>query len=282
MINDVIVDRLDELIGDYDTPFFNYLLYSYDLSLEECELIVEELKGDVNSGKVITDNIVLTLEDYFKSRVASLEKQEKVNYLSSLLSEENEFFVKYLKKYGLSSKDINLIHDRVESKIINDNISDFEIKRYLEYYFANAVKQVSYINDLNRIVGRHYDTLMIRNVKRQYPILLDRDIIEIIFHIHGEIIEAKEFKNGIKNEFKRQCMIKSEDKKAQCRVRLNEFVEGSGDSFSKLVKFKRLTKKDGEIIVSEIKEDISAGLIQPEWIDSVFITKRFNDYNERQ
>ena len=282
MINDVIVDRLDELIGDYDTPFFNYLLYSYDLSLEECELIVEELKGDVNSGKVITDNIVFTLEDYFKSRVASLEKQEKVNYLSSLLSEENEFFVKYLKKYGLSSKDINLIHDRVESKIINDNISDFEIKRYLEYYFANAVKQVSYINDLNRIVGRHYDTLMIRNVKKQYPILLDKDIIEIIFHIHGEIIEAKEFKNGIKNEFKRQCMIKSEDKKAQCRVRLNEFVEGSGDSFSKLVKFKRLTKKDGEIIVSEIKEDISAGLIQPEWIDSVFITKRFNDYNERQ
>jgi len=282
MISDVIVDRLDELIGDYDTPFFNYLLYSYDLSLEECELIVEELKGDVNSGKVITDNIVFTLEDYFKSRVASLEKQEKVNYLSSLLSEENEFFIKYLKRYGLSSKDINLIHDRVESKIINDNISDFEIKRYLEYYFANAVKQVSYINDLNRIVGRHYDTLMIRNIKRQYPILLDRDIIEIIFHIHGEIIEAKEFKNGIKNEFKRQCMIKSEDKKAQCRVRLNEFVEGSGDSFSKLVKFKRLTKKDGEIIVSEIKEDISAGLIQPEWIDSVFITKRFNDYNERQ
>jgi hypothetical protein len=282
MISDVIVDRLDELIGDYDTPFFNYLLYSYDLSLEECELIVEELKGDVNSGKVITDNIVFTLEDYFKSRVASLEKQEKVNYLSSLLSEENEFFIKYLKRYGLSSKDINLIHDRVEYKIINDNISYFEIKRYLEYYFANAVKQVSYINDLNRIVGRHYDTLMIRNIKRQYPILLDRDIIEIIFHIHGEIIEAKEFKNGIKNEFKRQCMIKSEDKKAQCRVRLNEFVEGSGDSFSKLVKFKRLTKKDGEIIVSEIKEDISAGLIQPEWIDSVFITKRFNDYNERQ
>lgn len=282
MISDVIVDRLDELIGDYDTPFFNYLLYSYDLSLEECELIVEELKGDVNSGKVITDNIVLTLEDYFKSRVASLEKQEKVNYLSSLLSDDNDFFIKYLKRYGLSSKDINLIHNRVESKIINDNISDFEIKRYLEYYFANAVKQVSYINDLNRIVGRHYDTLMIRNVKRQYPILLDKDIIEIIFHIHGEIIEAKEFKNGIKNEFKRQCMIKSEDKKAQCRLRLNEFVEGSGDSFSKLVKFKRLTKKDGEIIVSEIKEDISAGLIQPEWIDSVFITKRFNDYNERQ
>ena len=76
-------------------------------------------------------------------------------------------------------------------------------------------------------------------------------------------------------------MIRSEDKKAQCRLRLNKFVEGSGDSFSKLIEFKRLTKNDGEIIVSEIMEDISKGLIQPEWIDSVFITKRFNDYNER-
>ena len=45
---------------------------------------------------------------------------------------------------------------------------------------------------------------------------------------------------------------------------------------------KKLSKEDGEIIVSQIKEDISKGLIQPESIDGVFITKRFNDYNERE
>ena len=78
MINEIIIQRLDDLIGDYDTPFFNYLLYSYDLSLNECELIVEELRGDINSGKIVADNIVSVLNDYFKSRVIYLEKQKKI------------------------------------------------------------------------------------------------------------------------------------------------------------------------------------------------------------
>ena len=282
MINEVIINRLDELIGDFDTPFFNYLLYSYDLSLQECEEIIEKLKNDIQSNKIISNNVVSTLDDYFKSKVIDLEKQEKIDYLTSLIQEDNDFYIKYLKKYDLDSDDVNLIFERVESKIINENITDFEIKRYLEYYFSNSIKQLSYINELNNIVGRNYDTLIITNIKRKYPILKDRDIVEIISNIHGEIIEAKEFKNGIKNEFKRQCMIRSEDKKAQCRERLDYFVEGSGDSFSKLIKFKMLSKDDGKIIVSEIEEDISNGLIQPESIDGVFITKRFNDYNERE
>lgn len=282
MINDVMIDRLDELIGDYNTPFFNYLLYSYGLSLNECEDIIGQLKEDINSNRVITENMVLTLEDYFKSKVVELEKDDKITFLSDLLKEDNDFYIKYLKKYSLSSEEIQLIYDRVESKIYSDNISDFEIKRYLEYYFSNAVKQISYINELNNIVGRDYDTLIIKNIKNKYPILRDRDIVEVVFNIHGEIIEAREFKNGIQNEFRRQCMLKSEDKKAQCRRNLNKFVEDSGDSFSKLIEVKGLSKSDGEAIVSSIKNDISAGLVQPERIDSVFITKRFNDYNERQ
>jgi|GEM_PF-2133367 len=282
MINEVIINRLDELIGDYDTPFFNYLLYSYDLSLNECELIIEELKSDIDSNKFVSDNIVATLDDYFNRRVTSLEKQDKIEYLSKLLQKDSPFYIKCLKKYDLSDEDVNLIYSRVESKIYDDNISDFEIKRYLEYYFDNSVKQVSYLNELDNIVGRDYDTLLISRVKKKYLILQDRDIVGIIFNIHGEIIEAKEFKKGIKHEFKRQCLLKSEEKKAKCRLNLNKFVEGSGDSFSKLIEFKKLSKKDGMIIVSQIEEDISKGLIQPEWIDSVFITKCFNDYNERE
>ncbi len=282
MINDVMIDRLDELIGDYNTPFFNYLLYSYDLSLNECEDIIAQLKDDINSNRVITENMVLTLEDYFKSKVVELEKEDKITFLSDLLKEDNDFYIKYLKKYNLLSEEIHLIYDRVESKIYSDNITDFEIKRYMEYYFSNAVKQISYINELNNIVGRDYDTLIIKNIKNKYPILRDRDIVEVVFNIHGEIIEAREFKNGIQNEFRRQCMLKSEDKKAQCRRNLNKFVEDSGDSFSKLIEIKGLSKNDGEAIVSSIIDDISAGLIQPEKIDSVFITKCFNDYNERQ
>lgn len=282
MINEVMIARLDELVGDYSTPFFNYLLYSYDLNLNECENIINELKDDINSNKVISENMVSTLDGYFKSRVEDLEKQEKIEFLSGLIQEDSEFYIKYLKKYDLSFEDVALIQERVESRILEDNITDFEIKRYLEYYFSNAVRQVSYISDLNGIVGNDYDTLIIQSAKRNYPILRDRDIVDVVFAIHGEILEAKEFKKGIKNEFKRQCMIRSEQKKAKCRQNLNRFVEGSGDSFSKLIEFKGLTKKDGEIIVSQIMDDISNGLVQPDSIDGVFITKRFNDYNERQ
>jgi hypothetical protein len=282
MINEVMMERLDELIGDYDTPFFNYLLYSYDLNLSECEAIVDGLKDDISSNRVISQNMVSTLEGRFKSKVADLEKQRKIEFLSGLIREDSDFFMKFLSKYDLPPEDVDLIYTRVESRIRSDNITDFEIKRYLEYYFSNAVRQVSYISELNSIVGNDYDTLLIQSQKRKYPILRDKDIVDIVFAIHGEIIEAKEFKRGIKNEFKRQCLIRSEGKKAKCRQNLNRFVEGSGDSFSKLVKFKGLKKRDGEIIVSQILEDINGGRIQPEKIDSVFITKRFNDYNERQ
>ena len=258
------------------------MLYSYDLTLNECESIINGLKDDINSSKVISENMVSTLDEYFKSRVTDLEKRAKIEFLSSLIRQDNDFYIRYLKRYDLPREDIDLIYQRVESKILEDNISDFEIKRYLEYYFSNSLKQIAYVNDLNSIVGNDYDTLLIQSQKRKYPILQDKDIVDIVFTIHGEIIEAREFKNGIKSEFKRQCLLRSENKKARCRENLNRLVEGSGDSFSKLVKFKGLTKGDGEAIVSQIMDDISYGLVQPDKIDGVFITKRFNDYNERQ
>ncbi|MEE1151401.1 MAG: hypothetical protein UH242_10685, partial [Methanobrevibacter sp.] len=116
-----MINRLDELIGEYNTPFFNYLLYSYDLSLNECESIIDELKEDISSSKVVSDNMVSTLDAYFKSKVADLEKREKLKYLDGLISEDNDFYIKYLKKYDLPADDISLIRERVESKIIEEN-----------------------------------------------------------------------------------------------------------------------------------------------------------------
>ena len=278
MINEVIISRLDELIGDYDTPFFNYLLYSYDLSLNDCEIIIDNLKKDIKSNKVMTNNIASTLEECFENKVIEMEKNSKLDYLTELISADNDFYIKYLKKYNLTPDEINLIYGKVESRILRDNITDFEIKRYLEYYFANMVKQVSYISDLDWIVGRNYDTLIIKKAKRDNPILLDHDIVEVVLEIRGDIIDAVEFKRGIKNEFKKRCMLKSEAKKARALANLENLVEGSGDSFSKLVRVKGLTPDDGKIIVDEIKEDIANGRVQPEFVDNIFLTKRFNEY----
>ncbi|WP_295603915.1 hypothetical protein, partial [uncultured Methanobrevibacter sp.] len=131
MISEVIVSRLDELIGDYDTPFFNYLLYSYDLSLNDCENIIDELKSDIRTNQVVTDNVASTLEERFKDRVVEMEKNSKLDYLTELISSDNEFYIKYLKKHNLSSDEIGLIYGKVEDRILKDNITDFEIKRYL-------------------------------------------------------------------------------------------------------------------------------------------------------
>ncbi len=278
MINEVIISRLEELIGDYDTPFFNYLIYSYDLTLNDCEIIIDNLKKDIKSNKVMTNNIASTLEERFENKVLEMEKNSKLDYLTELISSDNEFYIKYLRKYNLTSDEISLIYGKVESRILRDNISDFEIKRYLEYYFANMVKQVSYISDLDWIVGRNYDTLIIQKAKKDNPILLDRDIVEVVVDIRGDIIDAVEFKKGIKNEFKKRCMLKSEAKKARALANLEDLVEGSGDSFSKLVKVKGLTPDDGKIIVDEIKQDIALGRVQPELVDNIFLTKRFNEY----
>ena len=125
MINEVTISRLDELIGDYDTPFFNYLLYSYGLSLNDCEVIIADLKSDIDSNRVIVDNLVSTLEDYFKRKVIELEKESKLEYLSDLISPEGDYYDRFLKAYDLSPNEIRLIHSKVEAKIMEDNITDW-------------------------------------------------------------------------------------------------------------------------------------------------------------
>ena len=278
MINDVIISRLDNLIGEFDTPFFNYLLYSYGLSFNECESIINQIRHDIYDNKISNDNLFSVIESYFRNQIISLEKESKIQYLNDLINEENDFFLKFLKKYNLSSQEINIIYNKVKSIILKDNISDFEIKRYLKYYFLNTIKQESYLKELNKIVGKNYDTLIIKKAKRLYPVLLDRDIIDIIFNIKSDVIAAREFKDGIKHEFLNQCMKKSEAKKAEARVNLSNFVDGKGDSFLKLIESKKLTRKDGDLIVLKINKNIDDGLIQPNMIDNYFLTKQFNEY----
>ena len=253
MINEFNIQRLDEIIGDYDSPFFNYLLYSYDLSLNDCEVIIEDLKRDIEDNKIMPVNIVSTLEDYFKRSVTNRQKESKITYLSNLIRKDNEFYIKFLARYDILDEDIDLIYEKVRAKIISDNIPDFEIKRLLIYYFNNSVKQITYLKDLNMIRGRAYDTLIIKKAYRNHPNLIEQDIVEIVLDIQSEILDAKEFRNGIKRTFLNRCLERSEKKKAQALSNLAYLVEGSGD-----------------------------GSIQPEDVDNIFLTKRFNEYNERE
>ena len=280
MINEVLISRLNNLIGEYNTPFFKYLLYSYDMSLNDCEIIINEIKEDINDNKITNDNLITIIDEYFKKNIEALQKKSKINYLDDLIN--GDFFDKYLKKYDLTQNEIDVIYEKVRIKISNDNIDEFEIKRLLRYYFLNSIKQQSYFRELNFIVGRNYDTLNIVNAKKKYPILVHSDIVEIIDFIRSDIVGAVEFKNGIKKEFFKRCMMKSEAKKAEARHNLNEFVEGCGDSFLKFLNFKNLSKKEGELIISDIQSQINNGLIQPDKLNGAFLTEKFNEYIENE
>ena len=281
MINDVIISRLNELIGEFDSPFFNYLIYSFDFSFKECEDIIENIKRDINDNEVSVNNLVSTVESYFKSKSIELEKHEKLDYLDEIIQEDSEFFEKYLKKYELKADDIHVIYIKVKNSISQNNLTSFEIKRDLEYYFSNSRKQERYIRQLNMIKG-NYDTLIIKKAKKDYPILVDKDIVDVITSIQSDIISAFEFKKSIKKEFMLRCMSSAEKKKSRALNNLESLVEGNGDTFSMLVKSKNLDKSDGEKIVLEIKDDIIKGSIQPDSVDEIFLTKRFNEYNERK
>ena len=91
MISDVYISRLDELIGDFDTPFFHYLFYSYALSLDDCEIIIGKLKSDIMDNKILPDNLVFTLQEYFNAHVEDLEKRDKTQYLGELIQKDSDF-----------------------------------------------------------------------------------------------------------------------------------------------------------------------------------------------
>lgn len=273
MINEFIISRLDELIGEYDTPFFNYLLYSYSLTLNECELIISKIKNDIRDDVISSDdNLVEVVERYFQNRCIETEKREKLEYLASLMDEKSDFYTKFLSKYEVTSNDLDAIYAKVESRISEDNISDFEIKRSLEYYFSNAVKQTSYIRNLDGIVGRNYDTLIIRNAKRDYPNIHDGDIYRIVNELHSEILDGVNF-SSIKGAFRDKVMRMSESKKAEAIIKWDNLVLGNGDSFNKLLETKSLSIEDGENIKQMVRSRILKGLICADRIDGVFLTR---------
>lgn len=279
MISEVIVSRLDELVGDYDTPFFRYLLYSYDLSLQECEMVISKLKNDI-SDDVISgdDNLVCVLEQYFAGMCEDKEKRDKLEYLGNLMDEGSEFYIKFLADYDVTPRDADIIYGKMESRIVEDNISDFEIKRGLEYCFSNAVRQKSYIKSLEMIVGRNYDTLIIERVKRENPNVYDSDLIQIVNGIYADIIGGHNFKS-IKTAFLDRVMRRSESKKAEAISKWESLVLGNGDSFNRLLENKHLSISDGEAIKRDVRSKILKGLICADRINGAFLTRLCIDYS---
>lgn len=280
MFSKVMISRLDELIGEFDTPFLNYLLYSYDMDLYDCELIVSKIKSDIDKGIVSSDdNLVEVLERYFEAKRIETEKQAKIEYLAEVMDEGSDFHIRFLARYEASARDRDIIYDKVRTRILEDNITDFEIKRSLKYYFSNAVKQESYIRTLKMLVGDSYDSLTVKSVKRQFPNIDDNDIYQISNEMYSQILDAHDFAN-IRNAFLDRVMRRSEAKKAEAIRKWDDLVLGNGDSFNRLLESKNLTLGDGEKIKKDVRTRILNALISADRIDGVFLTMLCNKYGK--
>lgn len=281
MFSKVMISRLDELIGEFDTPFFSYLLYSYDLDLYDCELIVSKIRSDISEGIVSSDeNLVEVVERYFEAKSIETEKQAKIEYLALLMDDADDFYIRFLAGYETSLRDRDIIYDKVKTRILEDNITDFEIKRSLKYYFSNAVKQESYIRTLKMLVGDSYDSLTVKSVKRQYPNIDDSDIYQISSEMYSQILDAHDFAN-IRTSFLDKVMRRSEAKKAEAIRKWDDLVLGNGDSFNRLLESKNLTIGDGEKIKKDVRTRILNALISADRIDGVFLTRICNDYGRQ-
>lgn len=261
-------NELNVLVGKYDTNYFRYLLYSYNLSLNEGKLIIEDISNKFDGSDV---NLIRLIEDSFRQKIIEIEKNDKVNYLNELISKDNPFYITYLDDYKLSNKFIKLIHDKIENEINENNIEYFMIKRNLKDYFHNKKFYRRYINKLNVIKGRNYDSRIIKKSLNEFNNISLSDVEVCIHEMEDEILDGETYNDDIRKAFNSKLMKKSEKKKADAHGELNHYLDDYGDSFKNILKKFNLTWDDGLIIIDEINTSINDGNLQAEQINPGFV-----------
>lgn len=268
-------NEMNSLVGDYNTNYFRYLLYSYNLSPNEGKLIIEEITNDFDGGDV---NLIYLIEESFKQKIIDLEKEDKINYLNDLISFESDFYKDNLQEYNLSKKFIQLVYEKIKNEINENNIEYFIIKRNLKDYFYNKKFYGTYMNQLKNIKGKNYDSLIIRKTLKEYNNVSLKDIKYCIHEMEIEILDGENYNNNIRKGFNRKIIQKSEMKKADARTVFDNFLYDYGDSFKVLLEKNDLSWNDGEIIIKEIYDSIYSGELLAEKIDAGFIFRYIKEW----
>lgn len=261
-------NELNILVGDYDTNYFRYLLYSYNLSLNDGQVIIETISKNFDGSDV---NIVHLIEDSFRQKVIEFEKNDKIRYLDELISKDNPFFITYLQDCNLNNKLTKLVYDKIKNEINENNIDYFMIKRNLKDYFYNKKFYRRYMNRLKEIKGNNYDSLIIKKKLKEFNNISILDVKFCIHEMESEILDGETYGDDFKKAFHRKLMKKSEKKKANARAKFNCYLDDYGDSFKVLLMKNDLTWDDGLIIIDEINTSINEGNLQAERIDSGFV-----------
>lgn len=244
-----------------DEDYFNFLLYSFQLTPEDGEEILYQLKEDLNEGKINEYTLINKLEYYFNMQIINNEKEDKISFLYTLLDSDDYFINNVKKQYRLSNIDIVNIAERVESDIKQDNIPKYTIKRNFkqyahENYFIN--KNISQLNKISSNLNSLFLTKKLEKVKN----ISIKEVSDIITNLKRHISKGNYFSSNMQTVLLLEIDLASKNKKIKAQKQLSNFYEKSQESFDNLLRHHDLTFEDKEKLIERLEKLIEEGELE--------------------
>ena len=180
-----------------DKDYFDYLLYSYQLSQEDGEEIIYQLKDDLYEGEINEFTLINKLEYYCNLQIINNEKEEKIRFLYTLIDSEDYIITKIKKQNKLTNSDILTIAEKIESDIERENIPKYLIKRYLENYSRQNYFINKNLKELKKFSSQ-LDNVFINKTLKKVGNMNYTDVRNIISDLETKIKNGDYYSSNMK------------------------------------------------------------------------------------
>ena len=253
-----------------DKDYFDYLLYSYQLSQEDGEEIIYQLKDDLYEGEINEFTLINKLEYYCNLQIINNEKEEKIRFLYTLIDSEDYIITKIKKQNKLTNSDILTIAEKIESDIERENIPKYLIKRYLENYSRQNYFINKNLKELKKFSSQ-LDNVFINKTLKKVGNMNYTDVRNIISDLETKIKNGDYYTSNMKTILTAEIEIESKNKKIRAQKQLSNLYEKSEESFNNLLNNYNLTFEDKEKMINRLEELISEGKLQQKEVKSTLI-----------
>lgn len=244
-----------------DEDYFNYLLYSYQLSPEDGEDIIYQIKEDLIEGKINEFTFINKLEHYCNLQIINNEKEEKIRFLYTLLDSDDYFINKIKKQYKLTNIEIVTIAERVEEDIELNNIPLYIVKRNFKKYARENYFIKKNLKELDLYSSNINNLFITKKLEKVKNISLE-EVKDIINNLKKHIRQGKYFTSNMRAVITIEIEIASNNKKIKAQKQLSNFYEKSQESFDNLLKHHDLTFEDKEKLIKRLETQIAEGNLQ--------------------
>lgn len=245
-----------------DNDYFNYLLYCHQLSRDDGQEIILQLKNDCYDGKVNEFNLIKKLEDYCSRQIITNEKSAKISYLYAIIDKNDHYITQIKKQYGLTASDIELIAEMVEEDIKRGNIATYTVKRNFRQYASDRHFIKKSRSQLMRIERNLTHALNIKRKLEKVKNVSLSDVHAIIDNLNSNIDGGKVYKKNMAGIVMSEIDILSNDKKITAHKKLLEFIDTHPDALKNIKKHFNLTGKQTQRLLDDITNSINEGYVE--------------------